>query len=83
MSSRRTKLILDRFPALMPQEFYEQCQQHRPLALAILGMYAAILKPFKNRWWISSWDSILTSAIKDVAITEGIHLPVLVDPSGL
>ncbi|KAK4501899.1 hypothetical protein PRZ48_007708 [Zasmidium cellare] len=69
------------FPALMPQGFYEQCQEHRPIALAILNLYASILKPFHNRWWISSWDVILSSAIKNMAIAEHIRLPVLVDPS--
>ena len=65
------------FPALVSEEFMQQVHEHRPMALTVLLEYASILAHFQDRWWISLWHSILSSAIYDVVTAEGLILPDL------
>lgn len=65
------------FPALVSEEFMQQVNDHRPMAFTVLLEYVSILEHFQDRWWISLWHGILSSAIYDVVTADELTLPIL------
>ncbi|EME43635.1 hypothetical protein DOTSEDRAFT_72861 [Dothistroma septosporum NZE10] len=65
------------FPALVSENFMQQVHEHKPMALKVLLEYVSVLAHFQDRWWISLWHRILSSAIHDVVKAEQLTLPRL------
>lgn len=63
------------FPALAPDAFCMQVRQRQPNALAILAQFVGILRPFRELWWVRTWDLILDEAINEELRKGSISLP--------
>lgn len=58
--------VVGRWPSLMSDDFFALLKKHDGRALLILAQYTIILRAFKERWWLCSWDRMLLSAIDKV-----------------